>query len=212
MRVLLIFSLFVVGERVRAHSDFLRFYSSRDCRGQSRLLQGHLDRHRNLNKIIENNEIRSVRLTGVWLLYQLKNYNEYIGMVYVVHGNNITKNLPSDFPTKLSSIRRVRRSSLPMLTLYERDDYAGKELTVSDNRIQLHELPHGKANSLIMTGDMPWTIVTKDHGKTNSACVYPDVTFDPDTDGQVKNLGFYPNTESMGLSGSVVAVIAGCTE
>jgi hypothetical protein len=126
-----------------------------------------------------NNRARSTCVTGVWLFYDIVNYNSAgnYNMEYVF-GNNYCVSF-AGLGAAVSSLRFAGPASdyrLPSLSLYARIYFQGAE---EYTEVDLPNLSlNGRIASLIVTGspNQGWTLYDRANYAGNAICIYPPVT------------------------------------
>ncbi|XP_063866142.1 uncharacterized protein LOC135103600 [Scylla paramamosain] len=196
MRVLLIFSLFVVG----GCDDFIQLFGGDKFLDPVVNLHEDMDHISDLGSLEMDNIIKCIYRIGLWLLYDDVNFK---GRVYYVEPDKKWVDLPPEYRDTFSSLRRIKTRGADKVSLFRTSSFTGEELQVWRNAEEI-DLPHNKACSLIVIGKSPWTVYTGKFLDGDKACVNATVKYEE------KLIGFYPTVKSMGLSEPVKSIVKGC--
>ena len=154
-----------------------------------------------------DNKISSCCFTGIWMLYDAEDYNEYNtgAATWWAHGVNNCLDVPSQFNSAASSLRFTGAPDDYMydtLNLYFFDFFIGdEEFMYTDMPLLNYD---DRARSVIVTGCSPWTLYQYDHYAGSAMCVFPSSSTDCTP-------GYYTSSQSLGsLAGQVSSARKGC--
>lgn len=160
-----------------------------------------------------DNVIDSVKQTGMWIYYENYDYNVSPGYSYFVHGIDISVNFPPQYCDLTSSLRFVGSMEVlnaDTITFYEGTSFTAREYYTEVDTADFGQMA-GTISSLIVTGLSPWTVYSGPNFSGLSFCVYADTDHDVGSNGEVFDLGIYPNMDSLNSpDNSIYSVRKGC--
>ncbi|XP_045104438.1 uncharacterized protein LOC123499970 [Portunus trituberculatus] len=147
------------------------------------------------------------------MFYENRDYNAVPGRGYIAFGINSSFNLPTYHQNRISSLAVLSYSMTPndhSINLFE-----GPSCTLGSHKIITSKRSFGSApmkfSSLILLGNSPWTLYTKEHFRGLRICVHPNVYYlemqPRNSQKNYKllskfNIGIYANMTMFGTIGS----------
>eukprot|EP00095_Tigriopus_kingsejongensis_P009637 maker-scaffold94_size379870-snap-gene-2.32 protein:Tk09637 transcript:maker-scaffold94_size379870-snap-gene-2.32-mRNA-1 annotation:"gamma-crystallin a" len=165
------------------------------------------DYETNLAESDFDNMASSCCFNGIWILYDLPDYNanNLEAVVFNGWGEGYCTDFPADFDNRASSIRFAGAPDgykYDTINFYEGKNFMGLEQFFYDDAPQFNYDNLGR--SVIVTGCSPWTIYQYDNYQGYSACLYPS-----DTENCYPS--FFPEPSDLGfLSDQVSSAKKGC--
>jgi len=178
-----------------------------DCYDQSGYRFHATDYAPSLRAYNWDNRITSCCFTGIWMLYDEEDYNEYStnAATWWAHGINNCIDVPQQFRNAASSLRFT---GAPDDFLYDTLNLYFSDFFIGDEEFMYTDMPllnyDNRAMSLIVTGCTPWTLYQYDHFEGDAMCVFPSSSTDCTP-------GYYTTSQALStLAGQVSSARKGC--
>jgi len=161
----------------------------------------------NLGSYNWDNKISSCCFTGIWILFAERDYNRGTtsSSNWWAYGDYSCLDTPTPFDNVASSLRYAGKLSdwkSNTLTLYFNEYFIGDEEYMNNDVTHL-SYPD-KAESLIVTGCLPWTVYSDVNYRGKAMCVWPSDTIQCTP-------GLYPARSTLGsLADNISSVKRGC--
>ncbi|TRY66957.1 hypothetical protein TCAL_03749 [Tigriopus californicus] len=161
----------------------------------------------NLGQFSFDNRASSCCFTGIWILYDLPNYNalDFNAIMYTGWGENMCTNFDGVFNKRASSARvggAPDGYKYNTLNIFQGPFFMGDEQFFYSDSAQFPVINFGQ--SLLVTGCSPWTVYQFPNFQGASVCFMPQNT-------QSCAPGFFPNAGRLGgLAGQMSSARMGC--
>ncbi|KAG7169455.1 putative Beta/Gamma crystallin-containing protein 1, partial [Homarus americanus] len=158
----------------RAWETQIRCYASANQQGEWYDFNEDIS---NLATVNFDNTIESIKVTGMWMLYQETDYNTYSsGYVYWIDGIDYTGDVPSEYTNMASSLRYAGspfQLNEDCWTIYAGEGFTEEGLYGNTDAGNLDRLS-GEVSSIVLTGTSSWTFYDGDNFTGRHVCLKPD--------------------------------------